>query len=50
MNVCRFPGVYKTKELTKTFKILLEKQNLQNFSEFLHLTPSGYDPDVVRGF
>ena len=36
MNICRFPRVYKTKDLTKTFTTPAEKQNLQNFQNFTH--------------
>ena len=38
-EVCRFPGDYKTKDLTKTLKTPLEKQ-ICKISRILHVTPS----------
>ena len=49
MNVCRFPGVYKTKESKKTLRLWF-KQNSQNFSEYQYLTSQVVTPDAVRMF
>jgi hypothetical protein len=49
MNVCRFPGVYKTKESTKTLRLRC-KQNSQNFQNFCTGRRQVIFPDVVRMF